>query len=127
MRGFSLLEVMLALFIAGVLTALSVPVYTKHVIHQNRLAAETALMKVASALEQYYTEHNSYAGIALEELHFPPINKNYKFHINASPNRFILAAQPVNKQTRDTQCATLSINSQGEKKITGNGKLADCW
>ena len=71
MRGFSMLEIMLALFIAGILTALSVPIYTKHVIHQNRLAAETSLLKVAGALEQYYTEHNTYAGIALEELHFP--------------------------------------------------------
>jgi type IV pilus assembly protein PilE len=129
-KGFSLIEIMLVLFIVGLLMAISVPYYSQHVIHQNRLVAATSLLKLAAALEQYYLENNSYAGATLEDLGFtaPVANNQYQLRIaNAVAEGFLITAQPVNKQVRDTSCGTLTLNALGEKNISGNGNVMDCW
>ena len=127
LNGFSLIEIMLAILIAGIVTTFSVPLYDRHLQKQHRLAAETALLKISAALEHQYIQHNSYAGVPLEKLHFPPINQHYKYHINADAGSYVVAAEPVNKQAKDTHCGTISLTSQGEKKISGNGMVDECW
>jgi type IV pilus assembly protein PilE len=129
-NGFSLIEVMLALFIVALLMAFSVPYYGQYVQHEHRIVAETNLLKLAGALEQYYLINNSYAGASLENVGFNALlmDKYYQFQIaQASASGFLIAAQPINKQAQDTVCARLSLNELGEKKFSGNGVESACW
>ncbi|MES2218583.1 MAG: type IV pilin protein [Pseudomonadota bacterium] len=129
-KGFSLIEIMLVLFIVGLLMAISVPYYSQHVVQQNRLVAASSLLKLSSALERYYLENNSYAGATLANLGFAASVANNQYlvgMVNAGADGFLISARPVNRQARDTVCATLSLNAVGEKSISGSGSVAECW
>jgi type IV pilus assembly protein PilE len=128
--GFSLLEMMVVVFIVSLLMTLSLPYYAQHVLQQNRLAAASTLLKLAAALEQYFLVNNSYAGATLATLGFSEsgVHQQYQFSIrDAAADGFLIAAQPVNKQARDTSCGALTLNALGEKNISGNAEVASCW
>jgi type IV pilus assembly protein PilE len=127
--GFSLLELMLAVAIAGILMSFALPVYTQYFMHAKRLEAEVEMMKLAAALERYFVVNDSYAGATLEKLNFPAeiAGGRYLLKIGASDdNFFIVRAEPLGKQI-DEPCAALVINSRGEKSVTGSEKVDDCW
>lgn len=128
--GFSLLEIMIVTVIIGVLATLSVPVFSKYFLRENRFAAETSLLKLAAALEQYYLQTNSYEHATLTSLGFPAIIVSGQYQLDiasTTANNFTLTATPLAQQTADTTCATLTLNAAGEKNITGNGTAGDCW
>lgn len=129
--GFSLFELLIALAIIGILASISIPLYSQHLIHEKRIEAAMTLSKLAVALEQYYTIHNTYKDASLSALGFPEkiADNRYSLKIaSATDSDFNLAAQPLAEQAdKDTICGTLTLNSLGVKSMTGSGKLADCW
>ncbi|EKD73087.1 MAG: fimbrial protein precursor [uncultured bacterium] len=130
--GFSLIEIMFVLIITSILTALCcLPIYSKHLTHAKRLEAEMNLIKLASALEQYYIVNHTYQNASLNALNFPEkiAHDQYQLVIDhATESDFMLKAVPLNQQARnDPACAILLLSSKGEKGITGTGQLANCW
>lgn len=128
-RAFSLLEMLVALAIIGILITIAYPSYTQYFLRQNRFTAETTLLKLASALEQFYNEHNSYQQATLDNLGFPAtIANSYQLTIElATDTQYIISAEPINSQRKDTACYKLSLHSDGEKSISGDGNIYDCW
>ena len=61
-RGFSLLELLIALAIAGILAALAVPRYAGYVSQGRATEALSQLSIVALQLEQYYQDNRTYVG-----------------------------------------------------------------
>ncbi|HSW70560.1 MAG TPA: type IV pilin protein, partial [Gammaproteobacteria bacterium] len=61
-QGFHLIELLIVLSIACVLLAYALPNYSKHLIQARRLQAQTALLALASQMEAYFVEHQSYQG-----------------------------------------------------------------
>jgi type IV pilus assembly protein PilE len=125
-RGFSLLELLITLTIMSILTAIAVPLYSQHLAHAKRLQAEVTLLKLSSALEQYYMLNNTYADATLAKLHFPTAIADGRYHLIILENnstRYRIAAQPL----IDNTCGELILSSQGEKSVTGTGNLTECW
>jgi type IV pilus assembly protein PilE len=125
--GFHLIELLIALTIISLLTAISLPLYSQHIAHARRLAAEVTLTKLASALEQYYTAHNSYADATLSDLSFSAVTDDGAYHlqiVDADSSQFLIEAAP---RQADSACANLRLNSSGEKSISGTGSVAECW
>ena len=60
-RGFTLVELMAAVAIVAILTALAMPSYKEHVAKSRRSEAMTALLDGAQALERYYSANSTYA------------------------------------------------------------------
>lgn len=129
--GFSLLEMLIVLIIIGILSAIAIPLYYSHIVHERRLEAAMTLEKLAVALEQYDTIHNTYKNASLVELGFPEkiADNHYQLMITSTTDSsYNLQATPLAEQAeKDNTCATLTLNSLGEKGITGSGKLNDCW
>lgn len=129
--GFTLLELITVLAIISILTLISYPVYTQYVLKTNRAQAETALLDVALGLERYYALHNTYAGATLMDVQVNDFTANaaYRLAINsASEESYVLTATPLGGgQLADQMCGVLSLNSLGEKGISGAGKVVDCW
>ena len=126
--GFSLIEIMITLMIFTLLMSISVPLYSQYFITQNRFAAKTLLLKVAAALEQYYLENNSYAGVTLASAGFTAeTGYQYALSMTADNNRYTVMATPVNKQKADEVCGILGLASDGEKSVSGSGSVAQCW
>lgn len=129
--GFHFIELLITLAIITILAALSLPVYTQHLMHARRLEAAQTLARLAVKMEEYYIAHNTYRHATLAALHFPEqiANGNYQLAISsAKDNDYVLAAKPLHQQAkRDRSCAMLSINANGTKKIAGVGTVESCW
>ena len=61
-RGFSLMELMIALAIFGILAAIAVPGYQEHVRKTRRTEAHTALTTLATLQERFFSDYGSYTG-----------------------------------------------------------------
>lgn len=126
-HGFSLIELMIAITIISILSALSFPLYTTHVHHTQRIEAEITLTKLASALEEYFIKNNSYQNADLNQLSFEePITKHH-YHFNialANAEHYLITATPPSP---DTECGILTLSETGEKTISGNSSLSSCW
>jgi type IV pilus assembly protein PilE len=129
--GFHFIEILMTLAILSILIAFAIPHYNNYFVQSRRLEAASVLSQLALALEKYHIENNSYEHVSLEILKFQHfiVNNYYHLKINhASKTDYLISAKPLKDQFRkDKNCKTLFLNSKGERKISGNGKLQDCW
>lgn len=125
MKGFSLIELLIVLSIIGILSAFCIPLYSQYVVTENRYAAVITLNKLAAALENYFTLHDTYQDANLNSLGFTDSDGRYQLVISQTTEKdYRIEARPI--QT-DSVCGTLSLNSSGEKAISGSGKVNECW
>lgn len=55
---------MIVIAIVGILASLAFPAYTNYVVRANRADAQQTLQRLALQAERYFTQHNSYDGLA---------------------------------------------------------------
>ncbi len=60
-KGFSLLELMIAVAILGIISSIAYPSYIKQVQKSKRTAAKVELMRLAQLQESFYVQNLSYA------------------------------------------------------------------
>ncbi len=58
--GFTMVEILLVLAVVAVLTAISVPVYTQHVVKANRTALKSEMTLIAQKLANYKMVNHNY-------------------------------------------------------------------
>jgi len=63
-NGFSLIELMIAVVIVGILAAVAMPSYNNYVIRGSRAAAQTELLELASLQEKIYLNSSAYTASA---------------------------------------------------------------
>lgn len=135
MGGFTLIELMIAVVIIAVLAAISYPAYLNYTVNTRRAAATACLTEMAQFMERYYTTNMSY----LNGEDFLPdttcegeLAAFYTFEFAAEPTAtaFVLNAVPQGQQaTKDTKCATLSLNQTGAQTASGSASATPevCW
>jgi type IV pilus assembly protein PilE len=136
-RGFTMIELIIVVAIVGILAAVAIPVYSQYMTQTRRVDAIAFLEEVAGEQAQFFSNNNRYAA-DLEELGYGAAAtfdsvKGYYTISSAYPNApstssFLLTATPVSGelQDSDTDCASLTLSSNGVKQATGPlGK--DCW
>ena len=125
--GFTLIEVMIAVLIIAVLSAIAYPSYDNHVINSRRAAAAVCLMERAQFMERYYTTNMSYADAPA-----PAPCQELQGHYTVSmedlaATTYTLLATPQGRQaSKDTTCGILSLNQQGVRSAE-KGTAAQCW
>lgn len=144
--GFTLIELMIAVAIVGILAAIAFPSYQEHIAKARRTDAETVLLQGAQYLERIYTERGGYNkksdGSAgdLSDVGFPstltksPIDGSSTYYTIATTDTFdgdtfTLAATPSGGQSGD-KCGTLTLTNAGVKGVSGNTTSVDanyCW
>ncbi|WP_276205400.1 type IV pilin protein [Methylocaldum sp. 14B] len=136
-RGFTLMELMIAVAVVGILAAVAFPSYQSQVIKTRRSDGKAALMAAAAKQEQYYLDNKTYAN-SMTALGYAanPANSQegyYQISIAAATAAcpiatcFSLTATGQGSQQSDGVCGNLTLSSSGAKGITGTGTVANCW
>lgn len=60
-RGFTLIELMVAVAVVALLTVIAVPAYTSYTLRTNRAVAKAALVSMAAAQETYFVDRKGYS------------------------------------------------------------------
>jgi type IV pilus assembly protein PilA len=66
--GFTLIELLVVIIIIGILLAIAIPSYMKFRDRANKSAAQANVRAAIPAVEQYFADNNSYAGMTLAYL-----------------------------------------------------------
>lgn len=132
-RGFTLIELMIAVAIIGVIASIAFPSYNSYIQKTRRSAAAACLSEHAQFMERYRTSNMSYSGATLATLACSTdLSTAYTFAFKAgepTASTFEIEATPrsTGPMASDTACATLSTTHTSAKKISGTGTVADCW
>jgi type IV pilus assembly protein PilE len=143
-RGFTLIEMMVALAVLAVLGALAYPQYMRYLTKTRRIEAQVAMIEALQVEERYYTQHNTYIAFSSGAMPETPRFKwwsgstvavsGYELDAQACPGYELtecvqLRARPgtakVDATFRDPDCGTLTINSAWEHGASGS--FDRCW
>lgn len=125
-NGFTLIEIMIVVAIIGIIAAIAYPAYTQQVQKARRTDGQTALLNIATLMEHYYTENNTYVGAnAPADVGGSATSPEGHYtvtvtQVNASS--YSLSAAPQGAQASDT-CGTLTLTNTGLRGPTP----ATCW
>lgn len=134
-RGFTLIELMIAVAIIGIIAAFAIPSYMDTVRKSQRSDAKVALSEAAARQEQYFAENNSYATNADRDVLVTNSDGKsspegfYELSVDNSACSgppyacYSITATAVGSQAKDTDCATFTIDHIGRKTATNS----DCW
>lgn len=136
-RGFSLVELMIAVFIIAVLTTIAYSAYMDSVMRTRRAAAAGCLMEVRQFMERFYTSNLRY-DVTLAGAAVPAptcgagndVTNFYTIAFTAGPTatNYQISATPLGGQAaRDTACAVLRVDQLGTRAITGTGTVDECF
>jgi len=121
-KGFSLIELMVAVVVVGILAAIAMPSYSSHIIRGARAAAQTELLGLSSLQEKIYLNSNAYASSVtagyngttsggLGNTSGRTSDKKYLFTLSGVGQTYTLIAKPASgiQQTGDG-CLTVQEN-----------------
>lgn len=135
--GFSLIEVMIAVVIVGILLAVALPSYQGSLQKGRRSDAMSSLLDAANRQQQFLLDQGRYT-INMTELGYaanPWITEEGHYSVAAAActggaiaNCFQLTATPLagSPQADDARCTSFTLDSFGRRTATGT-MAAECW
>jgi type IV pilus assembly protein PilE len=134
-RGFSLIELVTAMAIVGILAAIAIPAYSSYVRQTNRTDATRTMLQDAQALQRCYSQNFTYtpttpcstvAGTTTS----PGGYYSIVVAVPTASTYTITATAAARPQTSDTQCKTFVLSSTGQQTAqnsSGADNTQTCW
>ena len=131
-NGFTLIELVIAIAIVGILASIAYPSYVDQMRQTKRTDCEAVLMQMAGAMERDFSRNNRYRDITVAPVNFGiqcPIDggtTTYHLTIASTPTTYVLSATPAGAQAADP-CGTLTLTNTLQKGQSSSSSLAECW
>ncbi len=125
-HGFSLFELLIVLFIVGILATITCPIYIHALKKTHRTEAKIALINLAQQMEIYYLgNNNSYEDANFNKLHLKDVTEKnfYQLILKSTTSSYQLSAKA---KFSDSECYLFMLNQLGEKTNAGT-RSKQCW
>lgn len=119
--GFTLVELLIAVAIVGILASVAYPSYQRHVQQARVSDGQAKLMEIASRLERCFTENRSYTGCDSVSLPVDSEGGFYEVTDSISPTTYTLTATHSGNQVK-AECKTMTLNQAGRTTPS-----TGCW
>ncbi len=126
-KGFTLIELMVAIAIIGILAAIAYPSYTEHVRSTRRAEVSAVLLEAAQVVERRYSQTGAYTGAQIPAR--SPQSGDAAYNLvfangAAGDGGYLITATAVSGgRMAGDDCATMSINALGVKTPVDE----KCW
>jgi type IV pilus assembly protein PilE len=144
LSGFTLMDLVAALAIVGLLACVAVPSYRAQVLRTHRSEARAALLALAAAEESFHATCNAYAAILDDASESSCGTSSLKFPVDVGPGAYVLAlvssdtnswtatatAAAGGPQAMDEGCRVLRLSSAGIRTAAaadGTTNDVECW
>lgn len=141
--GFTLIEMMIALAVLGIVAAVAYPAYMDQVRKTRRSEAVSLMTRVMHQEERWFTQNDTYTSDMTGDLGFgadPTPTQNGWYEVDATTcaggtpltQCVLLVAEAQDSQTAD-RCARLELDSTGNRSAndatdgSGTDTTAECW
>ncbi|WP_019217344.1 type IV pilin protein [Legionella tunisiensis] len=136
-KGFTLIETLIVVVIAGILITLAYPNYLDYITRTRRVDGKTGLIGLANRMEQYYAVHHSYQSATLaagkntdvQNTNLSPEGWYILSIVSQTDTTYELKAKAQKTQVFDKViCQELTLNHLGMKGPGSNSReLTSCW
>ena len=120
--GFTLIEMMIAVGVVGVLSSIAYPSFMGQVQKVRRTDAVVAAMQVQWAQERWRSNNMAYGSLAQIGVHSTSPAGHYTLQVNGpSATGYEVLATATGAQARDANCAFLKLGVQGANTVYASG------
>ncbi|MEP6502381.1 MAG: type IV pilin protein [Betaproteobacteria bacterium] len=136
--GFTLIELMIALALLGILAAIALPTFFEQMARARRADAQAALLEDAGYMQRYYSAHNAYADTPPPALPAAtsPRGGAASYRIDVAvpaddPTSFVLTATRTGAMRAD-RCGDFTYDNLGRRDLVAGTAAAgldaaSCW
>jgi type IV pilus assembly protein PilE len=150
-KGFTLIELVIAILIASILAAIAIPSYSNYVRKTRRTEVRSALLDMVSLEERYFSTQNTYSA-NFTDLGYPTaaasVVLSSGYYSIATPSITAVAVPTATTagspavvtligtvvagtdQAKDTNCASFTVTSAGVQSSLNSGgtdSTSICW
>jgi type IV pilus assembly protein PilE len=130
-RGWTLIELVIALAVVAIIAAFAYSAYNDQVIKSRRSDGQAMLFAAAQRQQQFFTINGNFTATVGEgglEMSTASPEGFYTLLIAATANTYTLIATRAGLQAADTGCGNLTLNHLGAKgTVGGTLPAAKCW
>lgn len=155
-RSSALLNLLIAILLIALATAVALPSFRNYVLKSNREIAKAALEEVLDQERAYYAKNQRYGELqalgysgtavyvsangsvsegasssSIYRLSILPNGSDLKTFcaMDSAPaeNELVLSAQPIQSQLADTDCGSLCLTSNSTRGASGPNGAQQCW